>query len=53
MSRRSPCEDCPFRSDIDFRLTPEKVQSILGALQGDGGFPLPQDDREDRPTARA
>lgn len=39
MSSCSPCENCPFRSDIDFWLTPEKVRSILDALQGDGNFP--------------
>ena len=39
MSSRSPCENCPFRSDIDFRLTLGKVRSILEALAGDDDFP--------------
>lgn len=39
MSKRSPCGNCPFRSDVDFRLSTGKVQSILAALRGDGDFP--------------
>ena len=38
MSKRVPCESCPFRSDIPFYLSAEKVQSILDALLGDDGF---------------
>ncbi len=39
MSKRVPCATCPFRLDIEFRLTARKVGSILEALQGDGDFP--------------
>lgn len=39
MSKRSPCENCPFRSDIDFWLTAGKARSILAALGGDVDFP--------------
>lgn len=42
MNSRSPCENCPFRSDIDFWLDAQKVRSILCALQGDGDFPCHQ-----------
>ena len=38
MTRRSPCKSCPFRADIDFHLSLEKVRSIVGALQGDDVF---------------
>ncbi|MEL6493170.1 MAG: hypothetical protein AAFQ95_24730 [Cyanobacteria bacterium J06621_3] len=36
--KQQPCNNCPFRSDIDFWLTPEKVEAIVKALQGDGDF---------------
>jgi len=36
--KRSPCSSCPFRSDITFYLSAEKVESILNALLGDDGF---------------
>lgn len=36
--KRPPCSNCPFRSDIAFYLSAEKVQSILDALLGDNGF---------------
>ena len=39
MSKRSPCGNCPFRTDVDFRLSAGKAQSILSALKGDGDFP--------------
>ncbi|MGB3295244.1 MAG: hypothetical protein WBB01_19860 [Phormidesmis sp.] len=39
MNKRSPCGNCPFRTDVDFRLRAGKVQSILTALGGDGDFP--------------
>lgn len=38
MSRREPCNNCPFRSDIPCHLSAGKVQSILDALLGDDGF---------------
>lgn len=37
--RQSPCANCPFRSDIEFSLSAEKVALILLALQGDLDFP--------------
>jgi hypothetical protein len=39
MNQRSPCSTCPFRSDIRFHLSAEKVKSILAGLQGDSDFP--------------
>lgn len=33
-----PCSSCPFRIDITFYLSTEKVESILDALLGDDGF---------------
>lgn len=33
-----PCKSCPFRSDLEFMLTPEKVVAILAALHGDDHF---------------
>ena len=38
MTTTAPCSNCPFRSDIDFHLSAEKVQSILAALEQDGDF---------------
>ena len=38
MAKRSPCESCPFRTNIDFHLSPEKVRLIVDALQGDDVF---------------
>lgn len=37
--KQSPCQTCPFRSDIDFELATDKAKAILSALQGDGDFP--------------
>lgn len=42
MPKCTPCADCPFRSDIEFSLTVEKVQSVIAALQDDGDFPCHQ-----------
>ena len=39
MTKRTPCATCPFRSDIEFSLTADKVKTILDALQNDGDFP--------------
>lgn len=36
--KQQPCHNCPFRSDIDFWLTSEKVEAIIEALKGDGDF---------------
>lgn len=36
---QSPCQGCPFRSDIAFVLPVEKVEAILDALRGDRNFP--------------
>lgn len=36
--KRSPCKTCPFRSDISFSLSVDKVASILAALRGDEDF---------------
>ena len=38
MTKRSPCKNCPFRADINFHLSPEKVRLIVDALQGDDIF---------------
>ena len=38
MSRREPCKNCPFRSDIPCHLSAGKEQSILDALLGDDEF---------------
>ena len=38
VQKRSPCSSCPFRSDITFYLSAEKVRSVLDALLRDDGF---------------
>lgn len=38
IEKRSPCKNCPFRSDIDFVLDTNKVMAILTGLQGDRDF---------------
>ena len=38
MRKKEPCASCPFRSNITFYLSNEKVQLILAALLGDDGF---------------
>ena len=37
VQQRLPCSSCPFRSDITFYLSVEKVELILDALLGDDG----------------
>ena len=37
VQQRFPCSSCPFRSDITFYLSAEKVESILDALLEDDG----------------
>lgn len=39
MAKHLPCQNCPFRKDIVFWLSSEKVQKILKALFSDGDFP--------------
>lgn len=36
---RTPCKTCPFRSDRVFPLHPERLDSIIDSLKGDGFFP--------------
>lgn len=38
IEKRLPCQSCPFRRDIDFSLSADRVRSILLALQGDEDF---------------
>ncbi len=33
----TPCKDCPFRSDIDFYLSPDRVRQIATELHANGG----------------
>ena len=37
--RQSPCQTCPFRTDVAFVLTEGKAQRIVAALAEDGDFP--------------
>lgn len=39
---RAPCPKCPFRSDIDKYLTPERVEEIADSLYGGADFPCHQ-----------
>ena len=39
VDKKTPCQSCPFRRDIDFILSTDKVTSILQALRGDLDFP--------------
>ena len=31
-NKTHPCDNCPFRSDVDFHLLPEMVEEILDAI---------------------
>jgi hypothetical protein len=34
----APCKNCPFRTDVDFRLRPERAREICDALLHDFSF---------------
>ena len=36
---KSPCDNCPFRNDINFYLHPERRQEIADSLLNDHTFP--------------
>jgi hypothetical protein len=35
---KTPCDECPFRTDITFYLNPDRKQEIADALLGDQTF---------------
>ena len=36
---KQPCNNCPFRTDVQMCLNPKRVESIVDALYHDGDFP--------------